>query len=72
MGAVVHPEPAIVHQAFCRDFVLHGICEYFIPEGLEGGPFLMVRVRPDREPVLVALKNIEEMIPGWQGHEKQK
>jgi hypothetical protein len=32
----------------------------------------MVRIRPDREPVLVALKNIEEMIPNWRGHEKQK
>lgn len=72
MGAVVHPEPAVVHQSYCRDFLLHGICEYFVQEGLEGGPFLMVRIRPDREPVLVALKHIEEMIPNRHGHEKQK
>jgi hypothetical protein len=72
VGAVVHPDPASVHDLFCREMVLHGTCEYFIQEGLEGGPYLMVRVKPGRQPVLVALKHVEELIPNRQDHESRK
>lgn len=61
-----------MHELFCQDLVLHGVCEYFVQDGLDGGPYLMVRVVPDQPPVLVALRNIEELDPHRQEHEKRK
>ncbi|MCS7043420.1 MAG: hypothetical protein NZR01_11560 [Bryobacteraceae bacterium] len=72
MGSVVHPDLAAVHDLFCRELMLHGVCECFIQDGLDGGPYLMVRVKPDRQPVLVALRNIEELIPPRQEHESRR
>lgn len=72
MGAIVHPDPAAVHDLFCRNILLEGECEYFIQEGLDGGPYLMVRIQPDRQAVLVALKHIEELIPQRKEHEQRK
>jgi hypothetical protein len=68
----VHPDPATVHDLFCQDFVLEGVCEYFVEEGLDGGPYLMVRVKPDQPPVLVALKSIEALDLQRQEHEKRR
>lgn len=68
--AVVHPDPATVHDTFCQEMELGGICEHYIEEGLDGGPFLMVRIDPDKPPVLVALKNVEKVISKRDLHEK--
>ncbi len=68
----MHPDAAAVHELFCSEMRIEGTCEYFIQDGLEGGPYLMVRIRPDRQPVLVALKHIEELTPQRQEHEKRR
>jgi hypothetical protein len=67
--SVVHPDPATVHDLFCQNLVLQGVCEYYVEEGLDGGPYLMVRVEPDQPPILVALKNIESLDPHRHAHE---
>lgn len=59
---IAHPDAGAVHQTYCQDFVIQGICEHHLAEGLDGRPHLVVRVNPDHAPVFVALEHITDAV----------
>lgn len=62
IGTVYHPDAATVHEIWCKNFKLQGICEEVMEGGPDGGAYLLVRVEGSKEPVIVALEHIENAI----------
>ena len=65
---VYHPEPATVHGTYCRKFILQGICEEVVAGDVDGGPYVVVRIEPGQDPVIVSVKHLQNVL--WGGENK--
>jgi len=64
IGNVYHPDSATIHEMWCRNFTLQGVCEEIVSGDAENGPYAVVRIEAGEDPVIISLKHVDNVI--WE------